>query len=154
AHQGNKSALVGEHYIRAYSLYQTGQYAAAGTELSHVDVESIASDAERYRVSILRGNILRTLGQAEAALPFLERGLDIAHEMHDDTRSLHAMLWLARIYTNTGNFDRASEQLEASRQLATVLGDEAALVEVDTCVSDVADRRGDHAAERRASLAA
>jgi diguanylate cyclase (GGDEF)-like protein len=154
AHQGNKSALVGEHYIRAYSLYQTGQYAAARTELSHVDVESIAADAERYRVSILRGNILRTLGQAEAALPFLERGLDIAHEMHDDTRSLHAMLWLARIYTNTGNFERASSQLEIARRLAMTLGDEAALVEVEGRISDIADRQGDRAEERRASLAA
>ncbi|MGO9946794.1 MAG: diguanylate cyclase domain-containing protein [Steroidobacteraceae bacterium] len=151
---GDKSAIRAEHYVRAYSLYQRGQYRPASAELNLIDMESIATNAERYRVSILRGNTLRGLGQAEAALPFLERGLDIAHDMHDDVRSLHAMLWLARIYTNTGNFDRASEQLDASRQLATVLGDEAALVEVDTCVSDVADRREDHVAERRASLAA
>jgi diguanylate cyclase (GGDEF)-like protein len=64
------------------------------------------------------------------------------------------MLWLARIYTNTGNFDRATEQLKASRQLAMVLGDEAALVEVEGCASDVADRRGDRTAERLASLSA
>ncbi len=154
AQGGDKSAIRAEHYVRAYSLYQRGQYSPASAELSRIDMDSIATNAERYRVSILRGNTLRGLGQAEAALPFLESGLDIAHDMHDDVRSLHAMLWLARIYTNTGNFDRASEQLDASRQLATMLGDEAALVEVDTCVSDVADRRGDHAAERRASLAA
>jgi diguanylate cyclase (GGDEF)-like protein len=151
---GDKSAVLAEHYVRAYSLYQRGQYMAAGTELSRIDIESIATDAERYRVSILRGNILRGLGQAEAALPYLERALDIAHDMHDDPRSLHAMLWLARIYTNTGNFDRASEQLNASRKLAVLLGDDAALVEVDVCMSDVADRRGDHVAERRASLSA
>jgi diguanylate cyclase (GGDEF)-like protein len=151
---GNKAAAVGGHYVRAYALYQSGQYAAAGAELSHIDVESIASDPERYRVSILRGNVLRTLGQAEAALPFLERGLDIAHEMHDDTRSLHAMLWLARIYTNTGNLDRASSQLDTARRLAMVLGDEAALVEVEGRISDIADRQGDRAEERRASLEA
>jgi diguanylate cyclase (GGDEF)-like protein len=154
AHQGDKSALLAEHYVRAYLLYQSGQYAAASAEFSHMDVESIASDAERYRMSILRGNILSILGQAEAALPFLERGLDIAHEMYDDTRSLHAMLRLARIYTNTGNFDRASSQLEIARRLAMSLGDEAALVEVEGRVSDIADRQGDRAEERRASLAA
>lgn len=154
ARQGDKSALLAEHYVRAYSLYQRDQYAAASAELIHVDVESIATDIERYRVSILRGNVLRMLGQAEAALPFLERGLDLAHEMHDDLRSLHAMLWLARIYTNTGNFDRASAQLETARRLAMTLGDEAALVEVEGCVSDVADRQGEHAAERKASLSA
>jgi diguanylate cyclase (GGDEF)-like protein len=154
AQGGDKSAVLAEHYVRAYSLYQRGQYMAAGTELSRIDIDSIATDAERYRVSILRGNILRGIGQAEAALPYLERALDIAHDMHDDPRRLHAMLWLARIYTNTGNFDRASEQLNASRKLAVLLGDDAALVEVDVCMSDVADRRGDHAAERHASLSA
>ncbi|MGO9424159.1 MAG: diguanylate cyclase domain-containing protein [Steroidobacteraceae bacterium] len=152
AQDGDDSAVLAEQYVRAYSLYQREQYAAANAELSRIDLDSIATDTERYRVAILRGNSLRTLGQAEAALPFLERGLDIAHDMHDDPRTLHAVLWLARIYTNTGNFDRASEQLEAARKLATTLGDEAALTEIDGCVSDIADRQGDHAAERRASL--
>jgi diguanylate cyclase (GGDEF)-like protein len=154
ARDGDSSAVLAAHYVRAYSLYQHDQYAAASAELSHVNVETIKSDTERYRVSILRGNILRTLGQAEAALPFLERGLDLAHEMHDDTRSLHALLWLARIYTNTGNLDRASSHLETARRLAMLLGDEAALVEVEGCVSDIADRHGDRTEERRASLAA
>jgi diguanylate cyclase (GGDEF)-like protein len=154
AQQGDKSAILAEHYVRAYSLYQRDQFAAASAELSHVDIESIAFVTERYRVAILRGNALRMLGEAEAALVFLEQGLDLAQEMHDETRSLHAMLWLARIYTNTGNFDRSSAQLEAARRLAMMLGDEAAMVEVEGCVSDVADRRGDHAEERRASLAA
>jgi diguanylate cyclase (GGDEF)-like protein len=154
AQSGDKSAILAEHYVRAYSLYQRDQYAGASAELALIDIESIATDEERYRVAILRGNILRGLGQAEAALPFLERGLDLAHDMHDEVRSLHAMLWLARIYTNTGNLERASEQLGAARRLALMLGDEAAMVEVEGCVSDVADRQGDHIAERRASLAA
>jgi diguanylate cyclase (GGDEF)-like protein len=154
AQHGNKSAILAAHFVKAYSLYQHDQYSAASAELSHVDIESIATDAERYRVSILRGNTLRLLGQAEAALPFLERGLDLAHEMHDDPRSLHAMLWMARIYINTGNLEHASTQLETARRLATRLDDDAAMVEVEGCVSDVADRRGDRVAERRASLAA
>jgi diguanylate cyclase (GGDEF)-like protein len=152
AQHGALSAMLAEHYVRAYSLYQRDQYAAASAELNRIDMESITTDSERYRVSILRGNTLRTLGQAEAALPFLERGLDLAHDMHDDVRSLHAMLWLAHIYTNTGNFDRAAEQLESARRLATELGDEAALAETDICVSSIEDQRGNRVAERRASL--
>jgi len=154
ARQGDRSAAAAEHYLRAYSFYERNQYAAAADELGRIDPESIATDTERYRVAILRGNTLRTLGQAEAALPFLEKALDLAHDMHDEPRSLHAMLWLAHIYENTGNLDRASDQLESSRRLAMTLGDEAALVEVEVNVSNVADLRGDHAAERRASLAA
>ena len=59
----------------------------------------------------LRGHVLRILGQDEAALPFLEQALDLANKMHDDVRTLHAMLSLARIYTDSGNFDRAMVQL-------------------------------------------
>jgi diguanylate cyclase (GGDEF)-like protein len=154
AHQGDKSAAVAEHYVRAYSLYQRDQYSAADTELKRIDIESIASPAERYRVSILHGNTLRMLGQAEAALPFLERGLDLAHEMRDEVRGLHAMLWLTHIFLNTGNLERAAAQLESARRLAMMLGDEAALVEVERCASDVADRQGNRLEERRASLAA
>jgi diguanylate cyclase (GGDEF)-like protein len=154
AHQGDKSAAVAEHYVRAYSLYQRDQYSAADTELKRIDIESIASPAERYRVSILHGNTLRMLGQAEAALPFLERGLDLAHEMRDEVRGLHAMLWLTHIFLNTGNLERAAAQLESARRLAMMLGDEAAMVEVEGCASDVADRQGNRAEERRASLAA
>ena len=141
AEDGDQSAVLAEHYVRAYSLYQRAQYAAASEELNQIDMASIDSDAERYRVSILRGNTLRTLGQAEAALPFLEEALDLARDMHDDQRSLHAMLWLTHIYTNTGNYDRASEQLESARRLATSLGDEAALAEVEVRASDIADRQ-------------
>ena len=145
---------IATHHAYAASTSLPASSAKTRTELSQVDIDSLAAPAERYRVSILRGNILRTLGQAEAALPFLERALDLAHEMRDDTRSLHAMLWLARIYTNTGNLDRASSLLENARRLAMMLGDEAALVEVEGRVSDVADRQGNGAEERRASLAA
>jgi diguanylate cyclase (GGDEF)-like protein len=154
AHQGDRSAAVAEHYVRAYSLYQRDQYSAADTELKRIDIESIASPAERYRVSILHGNTLRMLGQAEAALPFLERGLDLAHEMRDETRGLHAMLWLTHIFMSTGNLERASALLESARRLAMTQGDEAALVEVEGRASDIADRQGNRAEERRASLAA
>jgi diguanylate cyclase (GGDEF)-like protein len=152
--QGNNSAAAAEHYVRAYSLFRRGQYAAARDEFAHVDIEANGANTESYRFAILRGNTLRMVGRVDAALPLLERGLDVAREMRDDPRSLHAMLWLARIYTNTGNFDRSTELLEAARLLALSLNDEAALVEVESCVSDVYDRRGDHVAERRASLAA
>lgn len=154
ADDGDQPAVLAQHYLKAYSLYQDEQYAAASTELSEVDMSSIASDAEAYRVSILRGNTLRTLGQAETALPFLEEALDLAHDMHDDQRTLHALLWLTRIYSNTGNYDRASELLENARRLAMMSDDEAALTDVAINMSDIADRRGDRAAERRSSLEA
>ncbi len=149
----NDAAVRAGRFVRAYSARQHNQYAAAEAELKGIDVNAIGSDTERYRVLMLQGHVLRILGQDEAALPSLEKALDLANKMHDDPRTLHTMLSLARIYTDSGNFDRGMVQLNAARTLANRLGDEAALVETEERVADIADRRGDRAEERRASLA-
>jgi diguanylate cyclase (GGDEF)-like protein len=153
ADAGDGSAIRAERFVRAYSARQHSQYAVAEAELKGIDFDSIHSDSERYRVLSLQGHVLRILGKDEAALPFLEQALDLANKMHDEPRTLHAMLALARIYTDSGNFDRAIAQLDAARSLANRLGDEAALVETEERIADVADRRGDRTEERRASLA-
>jgi diguanylate cyclase (GGDEF)-like protein len=150
---GNVAAVRAGRFVRAYSARLHNQYAAAEAELKGIDINAIKSDSERYRMLSLRGHVLRILGQDEAALPFLERALDLANKMHDDVRTLHAILSLARIYTDSGNFDRAMIQLRTTRELATRLGDEGGLVETEEREADIADRRGDRAAERRASLA-
>jgi diguanylate cyclase (GGDEF)-like protein len=153
ARAGDVSAVRAGRFVRAYSARQHSQFATAEAELKGIDMNSIVSDTERYRVVTLRGHVLRILGQDEAALPFLEQALDLGNKLQDDRRTLHAMLSLARIYTDSGNFDRAMVQLKTARGLATRLGDEAALVETDEREADIADRRGDRIEERRASLA-
>lgn len=150
---GDDSAVRAGRFVRAYSARQHSQFAAAEAELKGIEINSIRSDSERYRVLTLRGHVLRILGQDEAALPFLEQALDLANKMHDELRTLHAMLSLVRIYTDSGNFDRATVQLNTARRLATRLGDETSLVETEEREADIADRRGDRIAERRASLA-
>ena len=147
------AAIRAGHYVRAYSARQHSQFAVAEDELKRIDINTVGSDSERYRVLTLRGHVLRILGQDEAALPFLEQALDLANKMRDEPRILHAMLALARIYTDSGNFDRATQQLDSARSLATRLGDEAALVELEEREADIADRRGNRTEERRASLA-
>ena len=153
ASAGDASALRAGRFVRAYSARRHGQYAAAEAELKGIDINPVDSDSERYRIVTLRGLVLRILGQDEAALPYLELALDLANKMHDDTRIVHSMLSLARIYTDSGNFDRAMVQLAAARRLATRLGDETSLVETEERTADIADRRGDRVEERRASLA-
>ena len=147
------AAIRAGHFVRAYSARQHSQFAVAADELKRIDMNSVVSDSERYRVLTLRGHVLRILGQDEAALPFLEQALDLANKMRSEPRILHAMLALARIYTDSGNFDRATVQLDSARSLATRLGDEAGLVELEEREADIADRRGNRAEERRASLA-
>jgi len=153
AQAGDATAVRARHFVRAYSARQHREFATAETELKNIDITSMRSDTERYRALSLRGHVLRILGQDEAALPFLEQALDLANKMHDETRTLHAMLSLASVYSDSSNFDRATILLKSARGLATRLGDEAALVETEERVSDIADRRGDRAEERRASLA-
>jgi diguanylate cyclase (GGDEF)-like protein len=153
AREGDESAVQAGRFVRAYSARQHSQYATAEAELKGIDINALRSDTERYRVATLQGHVLRTLGKDEAALPFLEQTLDLANKMHDEVRTVHAMLSLARIYTDSGNFDRAMVQLDAARRLATRLGDETSLVETEEREADIADRRGDRTEERRASLA-
>ncbi len=153
ASAGDTAALRAGRFVRAYSARQHGQYAAAEAELKGIDISSVSADSERYRILTLRGLVLRTLGQDEAALPYLEQALDLANKMHDNLRTVHAILSMARIYTDSGNYDRAMVQLDAARRLATTLGDETSLVETEERVADIADRRGDRIEERRASLA-
>ena len=114
AGRSGDAAVRAGRYVRAYSARQHNQYAAAEAELKAIDVNTIHSDTERYRVLSLHGHVLRVLGQDEAALPFLEQALDLANKMHDQLRTLHAMLPLARIYTDSGNFDRGMVQLNAA----------------------------------------
>jgi diguanylate cyclase (GGDEF)-like protein len=153
AHAGDATAVRARHFVRAYSARQHREFATAEAELKDIDITSMRSDTERYRALSLRGHVLRILGQDEAALPFLEQAMDLANKMHDETRTLHAMLSLSVVYSDSSNFDRATILLKSARSLATRLGDEAALVETEERVSDIADRRGDRAEERRASLA-
>jgi diguanylate cyclase (GGDEF)-like protein len=152
--QGNKAAALAEHFVRAYSLFERGQYTAASTELSTSDIEEIQLPTERYRFLILQGSSLRQQQQSEAALPILEQAYGLAQHLGDDVRALHAMLQLVRLSVRSGNHGLASKQLETARDLATSLGDESALADVDGCASLIADLQGDRAAERRASLSA
>ncbi len=153
ARAGDEAAARAALFVRAYSARQHREFATAESELKGIDINSIHSDTERYRVLSLRGYVLRILGRDEAALPSLEQALDLANKMHDELRTLHAMLALACIYTDSGNLDRSLVQLKSARSLATRLDDEAALVETEERVADIADRRGDRTEERRASLA-
>jgi diguanylate cyclase (GGDEF)-like protein len=152
--QGNKAATLAEHFVRAYLLFERGQYTAASAELSTSDIEEIKLPTERYRFLILQGSSLRQQQQSEAALPILEETYALAQNLGDDVRALHAMLQLVRLSIRSGNRSLASTQLETARNLATSLGDESALADVDGCASLIADLQGDRAAERRASLSA
>jgi hypothetical protein len=62
--QGNKAAALAEHFVRAYSLFERGQYTAASTELSTSDIEEIKLPTERYRFLILQGSSLRQQQQS------------------------------------------------------------------------------------------
>jgi diguanylate cyclase (GGDEF)-like protein len=154
ARQGSQSALRAVHYVRAYSLFEQGLYSAASTELSNVDIEAIGPTNEQYRFLLLRGNSLRIQRQAEAALPFIEKSLALAEQFHDELRTLRALLALTRLQIDSGHFEAALAQLATARRLASEFGDEASLAESDSYESLIAQQRGDHTSERRASLSA
>src|SRR6202451_4238930 len=50
ASAGDASALRAGRFVRAYSARWHGQYAAAEAELKGIDINSVDSDSERYRL--------------------------------------------------------------------------------------------------------
>ena len=119
AQRGDPSAALAEHYVRAYSLYQRDQYAAASAELNRIDMESIATMPSAIGCRSCAATPCACWVRPRPHCRFWRRAWISRTTCTTIVRSLHAMLWLARIYTNTGNFDRASEQLESARRLAT-----------------------------------
>src|ERR1700683_3010238 len=61
ARAGDVSAVRAGRFVRAYSARQHIQFATAEAELKGIDMTSIVSDTERYRVVTLRGHVLRIL---------------------------------------------------------------------------------------------
>jgi diguanylate cyclase (GGDEF)-like protein len=151
---GNGAATLAEHFVRAYSLFERGKYTAASAELSTSNIGEIKLLTERYRFLMLQGSSLRQQQQSEAALPILEQTYALAQQLGDDVRALHAMLAVTRLNITSRHLSVASTQLETARNLATSLGDESALADVDGCASLIADLQGDRTAERRTSLSA
>jgi diguanylate cyclase (GGDEF)-like protein len=151
--QGNRSAVVAAHFVRAYSFLKRAQFSAASAELDKSNVEDIQLPTERFRYLILMGDSLRLQHQTEAALPFLEQASALAQRLHDNARTVRAMLLMARLSITSGKFSLASTQIETARNIATLSGDEGALVDVESGACLLAGRQGDRATERRAGLA-
>src|SRR6267142_4617561 len=63
ARTGDASSVLAGRFVRAYSARQHNQCATAEAELKGIDITSIRSDTERFRVLTLRGHVLRILGQ-------------------------------------------------------------------------------------------
>ena len=86
---GDQSAVLAEHYVRAYSLYQHGQYLQPRASSS---VTSTRRRSARTRKpiasSIFRGNTLaHAWGRPRPPCRFSRRRSDLARDMHDDQRS-------------------------------------------------------------------
>ena len=153
ARQFGRSASCG----RISRASADSQYAVAEAELKGIDFDTGHSlDPELLSRAVAAGPCVRILGKDERGAALLGAGaliLPTAKMARSSREPCTPCFALARIYTDCGNFDRAIAQLDAARSLANRLGDEAALVETEERVADVADRRGDRAEERRASLA-
>jgi diguanylate cyclase (GGDEF)-like protein len=147
ANQGLVAADLSRHLVRAYLLRQSDRYEDARAELDSIDPTSVQTDLDRYRLEYLRGCVLRFLGQHEVALLSFEHALDIANAMHSVPYTIHTMLTSSQFLLRIGNLDRASAQLKEAKRLAQQTSDEASLVTILEHESDIAGRRGDHAAE-------
>jgi tetratricopeptide (TPR) repeat protein len=151
---GVRDAASASHLVRAYLLYQSDRFNEAQAELRRLGGEEAGTAVERFRLEILRGSVLRFVGEQEAALAAYERALDLARSANSTSREARALLKIAQLQTLNGGLDRATQLLTEAQSLAAADRDEAALTEISLRQSDVAARRGDQTAERIASTQA
>ena len=141
------SAEAAAHILEAWLLHQSDQIKRADEELEKVNTRAVLPMFERFRLESIRGVLLHSSGQDEAALAAYERSLDLAKAMNSATRELEALTKLYALYATTNNLDRAGEVLQQARRLAGQSADELALIDIATLDADLADRRGDHASQ-------
>ena len=154
AGRDDHSAALALQSVRAHQAYQQGRYADAATVLAEVDLQSVRTPAEQYRLALLRGAVLRAQRRPDDAARVVRWGLGVAQELGDDLRSVRAMLALAAAYTDAGQPDRAAAQLALAQPLAVSLDDETLLAALDEALADAARQRGDPTMERRLRLSA
>ncbi len=102
----------------------------------------------------LKGYNLRLLGDTDLSQALFAKAVDIARDMQDDPRRLHALISLAGSYAESGKYKEAQWQISTARDLAVKLGDEVGLADVELAVAIIADLPGRRQDERRARLAA
>jgi diguanylate cyclase (GGDEF)-like protein len=146
------SARLAAHMVQTYQFSQHDQVKQAVAELGKIEPDGGTPASTLYRLESLKGSVLRFTGQHEAAVLAYERAIDIADSMHSRSRKVAALVHLVYVLEKTGNLEAAATRLRTARELATEDGDEAALAIIARNEAEVADRRNDRQAERRAAL--
>jgi diguanylate cyclase (GGDEF)-like protein len=146
------AAKLAAPMVRTYQLNQHDQVKQAVAELGKIEPDATTPALTLYRLESLKGSVLRFTGQHEAAVLAYERAIDIADSMRSRPRKVAALVHLVFVLAKTGNLQGAATRLRTARELATEDDDEPALAIIARNEADVADRRNDRPAERRAAL--
>jgi diguanylate cyclase (GGDEF)-like protein len=151
---GLHSAGPASHLVRAYLLCQSDRFSEARAELRRLEGATFGSAIEGFRIEILRGIILRFVGEQELALAAYERALDLARSAGNRPRESRALVRIAQLHTLNGRLDKATQLLAEAQTLSSADQDEATLTEISLRQSDVAARLNDRTGERNASVQA
>jgi diguanylate cyclase (GGDEF)-like protein len=144
------TAEAASHIVEAWLFHQGDDISRASEELKRINPRALLPPFERYRLESIRGILVHSSGQHEAALAAYEHSLDLARAMNSAVREVDALTKLYVLYATSNNLDRCAEVLQQARQLAEQSHDELALVDLSTLDADLADRRDDRAGQGRA----
>jgi diguanylate cyclase (GGDEF)-like protein len=148
------SAEAASHIVRAHLYLHNDQADRAEAELKLMGADATLPAFERFRAQSLHGTAHVMVGRFEAAVSDFERARDMANAMHSTPRVSEAMIKLVDLYQATQDFKRAASLVAQLRTTAQQTGDEVLQTEAAELDAEVADARGDRAAQRRALLEA
>src|SRR5690349_14313270 len=136
--RGLVAAERASHLVRAHLMCQSDNIDGARAELKMLETTAADSMRERFRIEVLRGSVLEFIGEQESAVRSYEGALDLAREMTSVPHELRALQRLVNFNVRANNLDRASQQLDASRKLATGSGNEVALTSLSMQAANIA----------------
>ena len=148
------SAAAASHIVQASLLLHGNQLDRAEAELKLIGPDTALPAYERFRIGIILGTVLVVTGRHEAALSAWEKALDLANAMDSVTRAVEATDLVSEMALQMGNVDRAARLAVQARSAAQRSGDNVPLTRISTLDAEIADARGDLAAQRRALLEA
>ena len=118
----------------------------ASMALLYVDKALALTDAADLsaRIDALfeRGTLLETLGRDVQALRAFEQIVRLSYALDARARAAAALLRIARIHRERGDYDQAHAHLNAALRLREVLGDREGIAQIQLALGRVALRRG------------
>lgn len=101
-------------------------------------------ESQRARLYLLKGYVLRSLGQREAALTEYLHGYEAYRKLNNRSALITACISVGSLLANLERLEEAMEYLQEGRQIIEETGANLETAQIESLLGEIADERGDY----------